>query len=233
MEEEYVINGVKRALNEDEKRLGLIPTKGKLWRPKKKPKKKPLTMKNFFATTTNSQGFGMHLCRYEKSIGDHVYVPPKYGKLSKGRAFWLNQGFCSDCKLQPCITVEHHEEIKEKLMDHHDKDDRAINAGKKPNNVTLLNKSERSILTFMTKYFGGDYAKRVGTPCCVMKAAHQFNREWLELVRPRRNLQPEEDSSSSSGSSSEEDEEEDEEPDCNNREEEEPDCSSSEEENEF
>jgi hypothetical protein len=43
----------------------------------KKKKKKPPSIKSFFPTLRNSQGFGMHFCRYEEKIGDHVLQYPR------------------------------------------------------------------------------------------------------------------------------------------------------------
>jgi hypothetical protein len=71
---------------------------------KKTTKKKPQTLKKFFPTIKNSQGFAMHLCRYEETIRDYIFLPKNYGQLSVHRQ---PHQFCNDCKLKPCISIEH------------------------------------------------------------------------------------------------------------------------------
>ena len=96
---------------------------------KKKRKKKPLKMTSFFAAATNFQGFPMLRCRYEPSIGDHVFVPEDYGGLSK-LSPWRDQSFCSSCNLKPCIMVEHQSDISAAAVDEHFKQEMAEQEGK-------------------------------------------------------------------------------------------------------
>ena len=165
----------------------------------KKKKKKP-SIKAFFQTVTNSQGFPIHKCRYEERIGDHVYVPPNYdGRLSLGGAIRGKTDFCIWCKLKPCIAVEHFEEIHKKMWDEHYKMGEAQKAGKKTNNVTVINKVARFTNRFMRKYFGSEYTKRVGTPHCIMNEIFEYNYEWCKEKREeeeRRREEEEEESES-------------------------------------
>ena len=172
--------------NEQDARLKrLYPDEGEVISIKKKrktnsKKKKPLGVKDFFSTVKNSQGFGMHLCRYEQSMGDHVYVPRNYGQLSKGK-LWRNLDFCPSCKLQPCINVEHFDEIQKESFEEYYAQDQAENAGKKPKKpLAMLKKMEKFTLKFMTKYFGREYVKRVGTPGCILNETHEYHRSWYE-----------------------------------------------------
>jgi hypothetical protein len=42
---------------------------------KKTTKKKLQTLKKVFPTLKNWQGFDMHLCRYEETIRDYIFLP--------------------------------------------------------------------------------------------------------------------------------------------------------------
>ena len=145
------------------------------WKKRKTVKKKKVTVKHFFPTLKNSQGFDMHLCRYEDSIGDHVYVPKKYGQL---RAGWMNNSFCPNCKLQPCINVEYYEDIQHQSFQVYYAQEEAEAAGKKTKPLAALQKMEKYTLKFMTKHFGRNYMKRVGTPGCIITETHKYHRGW-------------------------------------------------------
>jgi hypothetical protein len=136
-----------------------------------KKKKKPLTMKKFFPTLKNSQGFDLHLCRYEDSIRDHVFVPKNYGQLSRHR---VPHQFCNDCKLKPCITIEHQHEMLEIQYEEHKAHDQAREAGKKVRQLTAVNRSERRMAKIMSRHFGRDYANKAGVPNCIIKEAHSY-----------------------------------------------------------
>jgi hypothetical protein len=138
---------------------------------KKKKKKKPLTMKNFFPTLKNSQGFDLHLCRYEESIQQHVFLPKKYGYLSRHR---VPHQFCNECKLKPCIIIEHEEEIFEIQYQEHNAHDIAQKEGKKVRELTAVNRSERRMMNIMTRHFGKDYVKKWGVPNCIIKESHSY-----------------------------------------------------------
>lgn len=145
---------------------------------KKTTKPKPITVKNFFPTLKNSQGFDMHLCRYEASIRDYVYVPRKYHKITKAK-LWIDRSkFCPSCKLQPCINVEHFEEIGHKSFEVHSAHDKAKEEGRRVRAVTPVRSLERYIMSLMTKYFGREYMNRNGMPECVIEEACKWNDDW-------------------------------------------------------
>ena len=159
-----------------EKEEDVIPLKKK--RKTTKKTKRP-GLKAFFETTKNSQGFGMHLCRYESKIGDHVYVPKNYGQLSRGMV-WRNLDFCPSCKLQPCISVEHFDEISKKSFEEHYANDEAVKAGKKGRKpLAIMERIEKFTMRFMVKYFGREYVKRVGTPGCILEHTHKYHMDWM------------------------------------------------------
>jgi hypothetical protein len=70
----------------------------------------------------------MHLCRYEETIRDYIFPPKNYGRLSVHRQ---PHRFCNDCKLKPCITIEHLDEIATLQFEEHRMHDKAREAGKK------------------------------------------------------------------------------------------------------
>ena len=140
-------------------------------RKKAVKKKKPLTMKKFFPTLKNSQGFDLHLCRYEDSIRDHVFVPKNYGQLSRHR---VPHQFCNDCKLKPCITIEHQHEMLEIQYEEHKAHDQAREAGKKVRQLTAVNRSERRMAKIMSRHFGREYVNKAGVPNCIIKEAHSY-----------------------------------------------------------
>lgn len=141
-------------------------------------KKKVLGVKAFFPTAKNWQGFDKHCCVYEESIGDYVFVPKNYGELSRLAPWrWEQFGYCSHCKLSPCITVEHQDDILHKAMSEYQAaDDYKDKTTKKE--LVLISKIERFVMRFMTKYFGRDYIKRTGTPECVIKDSHTYTYYW-------------------------------------------------------
>jgi hypothetical protein len=137
-------------------------------------------VKAFFETKKNFQGFGMHLCRFVDSIGEHVCVPKNYGQLSKARGLKC-PNFCPSCKLQPCINVEHYDDIEEKSYEEYKGEDEAVKDGKKPTKpLALMQRMERFTPRFMTRHFGRDHVKQFGTPMCIMEATQKFHREWAE-----------------------------------------------------
>jgi hypothetical protein len=125
---------------------------------KRGKKKKPVGMKAFFPALKNSQGFDMHLCRFESAIQDHVFVPKKYGDLSRN-AGWRDLSFCRSCKLTPCLTVEHFDEIFAKAMEEHRLRKKLEIEGKKTgsrNDVELMKRIDGFCMKLMRKHFGKD-----------------------------------------------------------------------------
>ena len=151
-------------------------------RKKTAKKKKKLLVKSFFQTLKNPQGFDLHHCRYEPTVGEHVYVPKNYGHSSDG-AVWRVLDFCACCKLQPCITVEHMEDIRSQAMDEHWARKEGEEAGKKTiDDLAIFVRIEKYILRAMTKYFGRDYMKTTGTPSCVISETHNFTTAWFDSI---------------------------------------------------
>ena len=145
---------------------------------KKRTKTKPASIRSFFPTLKNSQGFGLHLCRYEEKVGDHVYQPKNYGQVSRQ----LKAELCIWCKLKPCITIEHHECIQDVLFDKHQAHDKEKEAGKKVRSAPPVNRAERFMVKLMTRYFGKEYMKKEGVPNCCMREAWRFHTEWKEII---------------------------------------------------
>jgi hypothetical protein len=141
---------------------------------KKTTKKKPQTLKKFFPTLKNSQGFAMHMCRYEETIRDYIFLPKNYGQLSVHRQ---PHRFCNDCKLKPCITIEHLDEIATLQFEEHRMHDEAREAGKKVRELTPVNRAERRMMKIMTRHFGREYTKKVGVPNCIIKEAYSYYEE--------------------------------------------------------
>ena len=138
-------------------------------------KKKPLQVKNFFPTLKNSQGFPKHLCCYEESIKDYVFVPKNYGTSI---AKWRNNEFCCCCKLKPCITVEYFDLIQHKCFEEHHAMDQAREEGRKIKDLTVINRLQRMIMNLLKKHFGRDYVNEVGVPECVFKETQEYNLRW-------------------------------------------------------
>jgi hypothetical protein len=137
----------------------------------KKKKKKSLTVKNFFPTHKNFQGFDLHLCKYEDSVRDYVFLPKNHGQLSR---HLVPHQFCNDCKLKPCITIEHLVEIAELQFKEHSAHDKARKEGKKVRQLTAVNRSEKGMMKIMTRLFGREYTNKVGVPNCIIKETHSY-----------------------------------------------------------
>lgn len=158
-------------------------------RKKRAAKKKPASVKAFFPTLKNSQGFPLHLCRYEPSVGDHVYVPKSYGQISMGTR---GRKFCPHCMLQPCLTLEHLDEIQDSQFDYHWAHDKAAQAGRKVRKLTPVSRAERCMVQLAAKYFGKEHMKRVGVPQCCINEAHQYNVEWTKRKEEEAEAEAEE-----------------------------------------
>ena len=144
-----------------------------------KKKAKVNTITNYFASQKNSQGFDLHLCRYEKKVDDKVYVPKNYGHRAKP---WDDRSFCCSCKLQPCITVEYYDEIYEKANQEHEKREVAEKegiGGKRSCPVAVVDRIANFAMKFMRRHFGSEYVKTHGMPECIIKESHQFNLAWF------------------------------------------------------
>ncbi len=146
---------------------------------KKKTTKKPvIKMTTFFEVAKNSQGFPIHQCRYQKAVNDRMYVPKNYGENSRGKA-WRNLSFCVSCKLEPCIMVEHFDDVLQKALAELEAQREKIEAGKKCTDLATIKKIEKVPIRFLNKYFGKEYMARVGVPCCVFKETQEYTQEWF------------------------------------------------------
>ena len=167
-----LMNSIKRPRVED-----LVPVKSYIT---KKRKKKPLGMKAFFPTVKNFQGFPVHLCRYEASIGKKVYIPSEdYGQLSKFCP-WRDFSFCPSCNLQPCIMVEHQDDIQSAAHDVHWNQKRAEEEGRKAcSNLDIVKKAEKQAMKNLRTHFGRDYMKRCNNcvPDCVISGTQKFGQD--------------------------------------------------------
>lgn len=156
----------------------LVPIKSYI--TKKPRKKKPLGLKAFFQTATNSQGFPIHQCRYEPTVKDHVYVPKNYGEMTKG-FLWRDLSFCASCKLQPCIMVEHYDEFFDKSFKMHWAKKVAEEEGRKASTeMEIAKKMEKEATKQLRKYFGRDYMSKNHVPECVIKGTHELGWDNID-----------------------------------------------------
>ena len=143
---------------------------------KKKPrKKKDPGMRAYFGTVKNFQGFEKHLCCYEESVKDFVYVPRKYQDLVPRHM--MGREFCKCCMLKPCITVVHQREISEKMVD--------LYLPRNKKEQTIANMMERFVMSKMRKYFGTEYLKELGTPNCVIEEVSEYSYDYYDSLQPR------------------------------------------------
>jgi hypothetical protein len=125
--------------------------------PKKKKKKPQPTMKAFFMTKTNFQGFDINLCKYEPSLMERVYVPQSYGVIS--RTYGRRIEFCKSCMLSPCVTIEHMEDSCGEASRLRTQDGKTNHEAR-----PCLEAKMRHI---MAHHFGRGYMKGMPTPKCV------------------------------------------------------------------
>jgi hypothetical protein len=80
--------------------------------------------------------------------------------------------FCNNCKLKPCITIEHLDEICKLQFEEHRLHNEAREAGKKVRELMPVNRAERRVMKIMMRHFGREYTKKVGVPNCIIKETH-------------------------------------------------------------
>ena len=149
-----------------------------VYKVKKKRKKKAPGVKSFFQTKKNFQGFDRHLCQYEDSIKDYVFVPKNYGERSQFR----DNKYCTSCQLKPCIMIEHMDDIVPQAT--------SELFPRKRSEVAVAGRMENYVKKLLVKYFGRDHVKRVGTPNCVIEETNSFTHDWLdEAPTTNRNRQ--------------------------------------------
>lgn len=140
----------------------LKETKMKSGNPKKKSKKRN-TLHNYYAHVLNFQGFPKHLCRYEDTIKDHVYVPKKYLEAAKPSCL---DTFCPQCKLTPCFSHFHYKEMCQKVS--------SIVVENKGTALVATKRCETLMKGHMRRYFGAKYTREVGLPECFYEALHSI-----------------------------------------------------------
>lgn len=144
----------------------------------KKPTKKKGKMTNHFATAKNFQGFDKHLCVFEPTINDFVFVPKNYGVVTKAQQ---KVNFCPKCMLTPCINIENKEAMVLKAYDLKKSNDKS--------STMLGDRMETYMKRLMVKYFGREYSTKKGIPDCVLE-------EIVELTKPEEPAEQLEDSQS-------------------------------------
>ena len=183
-------------INEIQHREDFSYNKKEKKKPKKKKKKGPKQqkMKAHFVPLKNSQGFEKRLCVFEPSINDLVFVPKKYGEVSKKERI---REFCKHCKLTPCITIEHLDEIVDKWVD--------LTVGRNKqlprlSRDAVVNRLEKFTMRFMTKYFGREYTQKHGMPECIPEdAVFHTKHEWHTRLESESEFSSGGDDSSSEG----------------------------------
>lgn len=130
----------------------------KTQKSKKKPCKKN-TLHNYYQPVLNSQGFPVHLCKYEDSIKDLAYVPKKYQEIAKPTYV---STFCSHCKLTPCASHFHYKELCQKAS--------SIIVENKGTALLANKRCETLMKAHMRRYFGAKYTREVGLPECFYDA---------------------------------------------------------------
>jgi hypothetical protein len=141
----------------NQSKAGRAPTKKSANSRKKAPK--PNSVKSYFSSKTNFQGFCLSKCRYKKSIDSKVFCPRNYGSIA--RANFREMEFCKHCLLTPCITVEHLYDIHSKKFE--------LSYGSIIPDDKIADKLERFMVSLLRKYFGSQYIKDFGTPPCVLE----------------------------------------------------------------
>ena len=122
---------------------------------KKNKKKKKNTLKNYFKTVTNFQGFDKRFCAFEPSINDYVFVPKDYAIKRRQETI---VHFCGECFLTPCISDEHHRDVA-----HHSA---KWSIQDRLPNKSVIRRCETLMKGYMRKYFGRAYVTRSGLPNC-------------------------------------------------------------------
>lgn len=154
---------------------------------KAKRKKKRISIcKNF-------QGFSMANCVYRDEVHMSCYVPPKYATKQTDKEKMDNY-FCTDCKLEPCI-LEHHgarvtyefERLKETMASELGENDwKALEMGEK---MTMTNRriKEDIMRPIVAEVFSDRYARK-RLPGCML---HKVNTDMPSSNRRRSMRSPE------------------------------------------
>lgn len=129
---------------------------------KKKGKRKNNTVKNYFATIVNFQGFPKHKCVYQLSVHDYVYVPPNYQDVARPN---LLSKFCRKCLLTPCLASFHYTELCGKIAKL-----LMVDPAERVSTLVVSRRCETMMKGYMRKYFGAKYTRDTGLPQCVYEA---------------------------------------------------------------
>lgn len=131
-------------------------SKAKKTLTKKTCQKKNNTVKKYFPTKKNFQGFPQHLCVFNNSLQDYVYVSKRYtDDVHPGPT----STFCSDCLLAPCLGESHYAQIKERARDC------ILSTGCTA--LVAIRKCETFMKAQMRRYFNPAYTRERGLPNCV------------------------------------------------------------------
>ncbi len=178
--------------------------------PKSKKKKggikKRNTVKNYFPTVSNFQGFPRNKCVFNTCIKDYVYVPQKY--VEEARAGPIST-FCEHCLLAPCLAESHYAMIKEKASGF------ILADGATP--LIATQKCETFMKGRMRRYFGPTYTRERGLPQCAYEAIGDLVPHYVSIHAIHLSSAEEDSSSSEEEESQEEEGSEDE--GCNEEEE--------------
>lgn len=145
--------------------------------PAKKPcKKNPQTkLKKFFKPLKNSEGFLMKYCRFQPSVGDYVYNPPKYADevahyLTPPNVKHL---YCNSCRLTPCIIDVNYGCLCDLAAELH-----VIHCLP---DETVRSKLAQSMKDKFVKLFGKKYVRTMplgGSPDCVLDAINRIQQTY-------------------------------------------------------
>jgi hypothetical protein len=135
----------------------------------------------------NFQGFSMANCVYRDEVHMSCYLPPKYA-ANQTEDQKMDNYFCTDCKLEPCILVYHgtrvtceFKRLKEKMEEELGPEAWSeLNMGEK---MTMTNKriKEDIMRPIVAEVFSARYAKK-RLPGCML---HKVNSEMPSGNRRR------------------------------------------------
>lgn len=171
LKEDSEINGTDNNTNSKQKQRVFVCRN--IVRKKKDPQQ---TMKKYFAVTKpltkrvekNFQGLPMKDCKFEHSISDYAYCPPRYPPKPLGGEDGDGEAeFCIDCLLRPCVVRGRWDDIMcfcEDSMIFEQVDDVDF----------LYGKLVRHMESILVELFGPRYTRNNPTPPCVYDALGKY-----------------------------------------------------------
>lgn len=136
----------------------------------KKKKAKKNTLKNYFPTVCNSQGFPRNKCVFRECLNDYVYVPEKYVEEAKASPLSV---FCGTCLLAPCLAQSHYHMIRKEASG------LILTEGK--STLVATRRLETFMKTRMRRYFGAKYTRETGLPECVYDVIGHLIRHYVSI----------------------------------------------------